>query len=203
MGGVGGTKSKSDLLAKIDQSPKVISAVNYLNQEELLNLTNECNQLAGNKDHDYYKTKDGDILKHKLEKHLKESPLNTAHIVNEIMCQFVEPEIYIHQFLKITQSWPCLEEKMTDTEITECIISFEQDICEKQIKLMDGRQGGMRKELYYIVLPARLRLHNQDSTPVVDILTNILLGTQPGTCRFFFEIVDFSSIKNITNSTSF
>lgn len=187
MGAGGGTtKSKSDLLAKIDQSPKVMSAVNYLNEEELVVLTKECNQLAGDKDHDYYKTKDGDILKHKLEKHIKESPLNTAHIVNEIMCQFVEPQIYIHDFLKITQSWPCLEETMTDAEITDCITSFEQDICEKQIKLMDGRQGGMREELYYIVLPTRLRLHNQDSTPVVDILTNILLGTQPGTCRGFF-----------------
>lgn len=40
----------------------------------------------GDKDYDYYKIKDGDILKYKLEKYIKEFLLNMVYIVNEIMC---------------------------------------------------------------------------------------------------------------------
>lgn len=196
-------KSTCELLANIDDSKKLNTAVNFLGKEQLLNMTNECNKSVGG---DGYtnkpiKIKDSDLLKHKLERQVKESPINTTRIMNEIICQEIEPNYYTSLFLHKTKDWELIEDTLDTSDMEYMVELFEQHVREKTINLLDGRMGGMREELYYTVLPPRFRLKAQDSTPFIDIYAQHLLGVDSGMIRALYEICTFNDVKKITNST--
>lgn len=55
----------------------------------------------------------------------------------------------------------------------------------------------MRKELYTITLPYSWMLLNMDSTPVLDIILNVMLGCKSEIIRAFTETLDFTFVSQV------
>lgn len=192
-------RSNYELFASIDDSSKLLYTASVLNREQMEEVLKKADEAAKNNPQTATKNKNGlkvneEHVLHDLKKVMTEGRFNSLTALNELMVQYCEPEIHIEYFLRVTDDWEEVEPNQ------ELIQRLETNLYDKTVNTT-ARLITCREELYNIVMPLRFRLHEQDSTPAIDVYTQQLLGAQAGFIRSFYELSRFSDLAKSENST--
>nr|DBA11710.1 TPA_asm: ORF9 [Malaco herpesvirus 1] len=191
--------SNYELFASIDHSSKLLMTATALNKDEFGEVLKSAEEAAINSPQTATANKSSTKISEEnvfsnLTKVIAEGRFNSLTVLNETAVQFGEPEINIDYFLRLTSDW---EELNQDNDL---IKSFETCLKDKTVNVI-ARFVTCREELYNIVMPLRFRLHEQDSTPAIDVYLQQLLGAHAGFIRAFYETSRFTDLAVSQNTT--
>jgi hypothetical protein len=122
---------------------------------------------------------------------LKEPAVNLTNITTEVLVQDVERRYHINCFLQATADW---REIVPDEGGVSTITQF---INQGAANVGGARLATILEEFYFLALPYRFRLKDQDSTPSIDALQQVMLGATIGQIKALHEIVTFADYRGI------
>lgn len=171
--------------------------VEDMNAQDLYELCLEASAASSSKDPsvEYAHNITTEELKDRLVETVKEPVINLTNIATEVFVQDVERRFYVNAFLKASNDWTVLEpDDVSISRITQ-LVNYNN------VHIGGNRMATVLEEFYFLALPYRFRLKDQNSTPSIDGLQQVLFGAEAGQIKALYEIVTFSDVRNVKETS--